>query len=412
MINLNRVKCDICGQYQYSYNCLINGDKVCRRCCDLFQVNNINSHWDAYFKKINCNSIKKEANKCLGCNGLYRDAGQQISVKDNDDFGYSLFYFEFKGQVVFSDNIKQLSPKTVQLIEKLGCETAEDYFHYGEALYSMGRFSEALDSLLKSDRILENEKTCKYLGWCYERLNNDESAEESYLRAIRINSNCAEACRHLGDLYRNKKDYVNSIIYNQKALDLVGVDVENFDSIYHFNYYGLAVSYSKLKLYDKVIEVGNAFLKEVGSWDSIKNIVQEYRDGKFSNIDSIVDIDAVSTILQLIAISHLEKDELEMAEENNAKAKWLCPTDVDVAKVEGIVIGRKFNESKMKEYKELLQLTKINVEQKLLNEIEKMCKDIEKIKENTTADVLDIKPNLGGIGINFNELYRRLTTIE
>jgi hypothetical protein len=108
-----------------------------------------------------------------------------------------------------------------------------------------------------------------------------------------------------------------------------------------------------------------------------------------------------------MCLSYLELNEIKSAEKYIERAKILNENDSDIIKIDGIIIGRKHNQKEIQEYKNTINELKNNIENNLL--IKEMHSSIKKIeKEVTQNNILELKPNFCGIGLNLNNLIQKI----
>ena len=392
------------------------------------QLNQNTEGWNKYLLSVETKK-KKEIRyeqlleKCLCCPSLLRKENEKINAEPEKGFGYSLLSFNYKGLQVFSDDPYKLYEKRLVLLRKTGCESAEDYFALGETLYVLNKFDESLEALKRSDELLEDELSSKYIGLLYMHLKNYGSSEKYFLKCISINPKCSSAYRYLGDLYRTVGEYEKSITAYKNALDTFDPEETGSYDSFEFNYFGIAITYSKMELYEKVIENAQKYLYYSYSWDTIVEFVNEYRVGKVDNLSNTgMHIDEISSMYQLIAISYLHLDNLDEADNNINKAKWLNLDNVEIARIEGIVIGRKYEKKRIQEYEEQLKFLKNIVEGKLIDKIdnlnsivkethEKSHEIVDMLGDISKKEIIELKPNFMGFGVNLNEVFKRAYNI-
>ena len=91
-------------------------------------------------------------------------------------------------------------------------------------------------------------------------------------------------------------------------------------------------SYSKVKQYDKTVEYTQPYLDDNLTWKQFKERVQEQISGKVNYMNIDFEIYAHSTLYHLIALSYLELNNLDLAEEYIDRALTLDKNSPDFNK--------------------------------------------------------------------------------
>ncbi|WP_391208558.1 tetratricopeptide repeat protein [Psychrobacillus sp. L4] len=286
--------------------------------------------------------IDELSEKCLNCKGLTRNINEEIG---NNGF-YSMTSFTYKDKYVFSSTPGDLfNKKRIVLLEDFN-EDLDAKYYLAESLYGIGRSEQAIELLKYIQIQCESIEVLILLGKAYISLGDYNNSELCFRNALKYDFNNALIYRQLGDVCQYKGDYISSIHYYQQSLD-------NF---------GLAVSYSKIENYGKVIEYSNHYLEQEYDWESLKIIVTEQREGKVNYMNIDYDIFAFSTLYQLMSISYLELNNLDLALQYIDRAVELNNKDVSFAKIQGIIIGRKHGQGEIVKYEEDIKMLKAYAE--------------------------------------------------
>lgn len=349
--------CKVCGSENTKFSCLILENNICVDCCNEFQICKLKKWGNLIDEEMD---VLKLSEKCLECEGLFRNTDEEFEFNGN----HSRFSFYYRDKFIFSNDFRDLfQKKKVKLLKSLKELDIEGTYHLADALYYLGEIEETIKLLEGTMKLIEGAMEDNIfaemyilLGRAYLNLNNYGKTEFYYKEALKIDDSNASIYREIGTLYEIKEDYFGSIHYYNKSLEKLGVNEEGElnDFFSDSNYLGLAISYSKLKKSSEVIKYAEKFLKQGIGWERLV----EFRDSgmKYSNLD--FDIYANSTLYHLIAISYLELNNLESAEEYINRAVELDKGNVSFAKLQGIIIGRKYNEGEMSKYQEEIKQLK------------------------------------------------------
>jgi tetratricopeptide (TPR) repeat protein len=414
--------CSVCNKRIYVFECNLTKTYICNYCCDKYQLNQWTEGWERYFEyrqqHFQWQDEDRSYEKCLDCKGLCRVDEYEVNTKPEVGFGMSLFSFNHNGKFIFTNNPDHLFPKRKAFLEKMICETLEDYYYLAETYHFLGEYNKSIQLLTESIKKYNNPELYRLLGQSYHFKGNREGALINFKKSLFLSETSAVTKRYMADLLRSMKDYEGSIYFYKQSLDSFEHNEDGYinDSFYEYNYFGLAIAYSKINQYEKVIDVANEFLfLSVIDWDTFKDKVLQVRSNKLKDSNMKSQIYTTSTIYEILSIAYIELDNLEKAKEYITRAKWLVPDNIDIARVEGIIIGKRSNDQKLKEYKTLLEALLTNAEQKLFDPIEKLSESVKEIKKNvedlnkeSPIDFLELKPNFMGVGLNINEVINKL----
>lgn len=415
-------KCSVCNKRISVFECNITKTPICNYCCDKYQLNQWTEGWERYFdsrqQKFQCQDKDRSYEKCLDCKGLCRVDEYKVFTKPERGFGMSLFSFNHNGKFIFTNNPDYIFPKRKALLENMRCETLEDYYYLAETYHFLGEYNKSIKLLTESIEKYEDPELYRLLGQSYHFKGNREEALSKFKKSLFLSETSAETNRYMADLLRSMKDYEGSIYFYKQSLDLLDLDEDGHinDSFHEYNYFGLAIAYSKINQYEKVIDVANEFLSLSGmNWENFKDRVLRVRSGKLKDHNVEFQIYTTSTIYEILSIAYIELDNLDKAEEYISRAKWLVSDNIDIARVEGIIIGKRSSDQKLQEYKKLLETLITNAEQRLFDPLEKISESVEEIKKNVgelnkelPTDFLELKPNFMGVGLNINEVLNKL----
>lgn len=410
--------CTVCNKRNSKYLCNITGEHICQRCCDKQQLNHSSQEWEQFHQ--NKEVCKDQLlDKCLSCPSLTRNVGETVNFVD-DVYGGFVISFEYKGKYVFSKDVSELNKKKKVLVETAGCEEPEDYFDLGNIYFELGDTENALKQFKKSAELSQDKNTFKLIGYCYSNLGELELANNNFKKALSIDENYSEVYRALGDLYNFLGQFEHSVDYYKQAIEKYRYDetLKDFnDSAIELNYYGLAIAYSKLNLHPEVIEASENFFKVVGPWEDLKDTVTLYKNGELSPIiDYSYDVYTFSTLYQLKALSYLELNNLDSAEDDIKRARWLSPEDVEIAQTEGIMIGRRHNETQIMEYRDTVSQLKERTENKLIDKLNQTLSNLRihlqvECENFIIGDVNQMNNNNRTIKDSFNDSSFKGTTI-
>lgn len=391
---MSKLLCFNCGNREVKFNCNILEKSICQYCCDKFQLFQITDSWCGNLSQKIGNELKykewKELNKtkCFECEGLIRSENEEINTRPESGIGFELYESPFyKGHKVFSGDAMLLFPKRLKLMERQGCSEPEDYFYLGESYFNNSEYKKALEQF----EIIKDEFDDAYFyflfGKTYYNLGIMALAEENLKKAINSNENYAEAYRRLGDLYRRKKKYEKSIAFYIDAIDVNYMDEDVIDNFSEYSYFGMALSYSKLGLQVKVIDTVNAFLNQAGLYgERIIERWNKFNSSGEQTIDDNIESDKYHFTIscELLTVAYLENDDHPNAERNLKYSLLLDPSNSEITRLEGILIGRKYKDEKLLEYKQLLEDLKSHTEEKLFPQIQA---DLKEIKDFTLPRV-------------------------
>ncbi|MEH7223830.1 tetratricopeptide repeat protein [Bacillus sp. JJ1566] len=330
----------------------------------------------------------------------------------------SLFSFNHDGKFIFTNDPDHIFPKRKAFLENLGCETLEDYYYLAETYHFLEEYNKSIKLLTESIEKYEDPELYRLLGQSNHFKGNREEALSNFKKSLFLSETSAKTNRYMADLLRSMKDYEGSIYFYKQSLNLLQLGEDGYinDSFHEYNFFGLAIAYSNINQYKKVIEVANEFLFLSGiDWENFKERVLRVRSGKLKDRNVESQIYTTSTIYEILSIAYIELDNLDKAEEYISRAKWLVSDNIDIARVEGIIIGKRSSDQKLQEYKKLLETLLTNAEQRLFEPMEKISESVEEIKKNvgelnkeSTTDFLELKPNFMGVGLNINEVINKL----
>ncbi len=387
---MENATCANCGKRESRFTCKIIGQGLCQYCCDKFQLFEITEAWHSTFQATGTDLsydqwINLNKSKCFECEGLFRDEDEEISAQPESGYGFSLIQSpSYRGKKVFSGVSSLISAKRQKMIEELGSSNTDDYFNYGVSCFHNGEYGKALEQFEKLKEI-DDPLLFLFLGKTHLHLGNWPSAEKYLKRTIDRNENYAEAYRRLGDLYRQQKRYEKSIGFYVDAIDVNDRGPELIDYFYAYSYFGMALSYSKLGLHSNVIETITAFLEHEGldgEW-----IIERWEQSTTGQLidESIVSDKYHFTIAcELLTVAYLEDDNRSEAERFLKYALQLAPQNSDITRLEGILIGRNYNDEKVLEYKQLLEDIKSATENKIFP---KLQADLQEVKDYTLPRV-------------------------
>lgn len=316
--------CSLCKNRISVFECNITKSLICNYCCDKFQLNQWTEGWERYFD----NTFQKYEHlsedylklnpKCLSCSGLCRYEGYEVFTKPERGFGFSLFSFNHNGKFVFTDNSDQIYLKRKALLENMDRITLEDYYYLAETYHFLRDYSNSIKLLTEAVEKFDNFELYRLLGKSYHYSGNKKEALINFKKSLFLCETSSETNRYIADLLRSMKDYEGSIYYYKQALELLDFDEEGIinDSFHEYNYFGLAIAYSKINQYENAINVANNFLSLSGViWRDFKERVESIRSGKVHDYNAESDIHTTSTLYEILSIAYIELDELNTAED-------------------------------------------------------------------------------------------------
>jgi tetratricopeptide (TPR) repeat protein len=255
---------------------------------------------------------------------------------------------EYKTKFVFDNDFNSYHFKTVELYERLGVNTTEEMFNLAIQYYHVDRQQEALELYNKViiKGISNDSKIEVYerIGDTLLSLQRTHEAKDAYVKSCDYGNVKPKIYRRLGEVYSSLKEHAQSIYYHKKALSTYlsyeWRDCEdwsqNDDFLYFTNYYSLAMSYSEINNFNKVIENANSFLDFYGDFDDIKkrNLDKDTIIG-----DSFIPELIVSTY-KLLSLTYIQLEDFSQAKDNITKARSLFHQDVELAKIDGFIEGK------------------------------------------------------------------------
>ncbi|HGH7180307.1 TPA: tetratricopeptide repeat protein [Bacillus luti] len=354
--------CQVCKSEQHDFSCDIIGSEICKSCCNKFQVLKTKGQWNNILVEKQIDEILATSEKCLKCKGLIRDKKDELKL---DEF-YSMMSFEHKDKYIFtniSDDSTLHFKKRKVLLETIGDTSDEGLYYLAETCYflrELEKSKEILEKMLGKSECIEIPLL---LSKVYRAKGDLHKAEQYLIKCIAIDDTNSEVLRILGELHEKKEDYFGSVYYYNRSINnMTFIDGGPKDFFSELNYLGLAVSYSKMEKYAEAIEAAELFLSWKLSWDHFKDSVSDHRAGVTKVIGIESDILMFSTIYELTAISYLELNSIELAEMYIDRAAMLSPENINIAKIKGIIIGRKYRDGEIEQYREQVRNLKISVE--------------------------------------------------
>lgn len=319
------LKCEICENI-WVYDCNAMNNKICRFCCDKYQLSN------------------KSIDKCLKCKHLSRDIGYEVKVSSG-----ILISHEYRNQYVFDSNINSTHLKTVELYERLGVDTINDKYNLAIQYSDVNRYQDALDlfnKLLKKKISNDGKgKIYEEMGDILLKLQKVTEAKDNYVKSLDYGNSSPTIYRRLGETYNILKEYNQSIHYHEKALsryfsnEWVNNDDEHQDDndfIYFTNYFSLAMGYANLNNHKKAIENANAFLSYYGSFEDIK---KRYFTKTTIFGDSFMP-ESITSMYKLLSLTYRELNDFVKAKDNIKNARILDVENTEMAHIEGFIDGK------------------------------------------------------------------------
>ncbi|CAI9001790.1 tetratricopeptide repeat protein [Priestia megaterium] len=350
--------CKICNENKVNFSCEVINYGICIDCCNDFQTCKTKK-WGTLIDLDSDCSIDKLSDKCLQCKGLVRESIDNIKAG-------TIFSFTYNNKSVFYGMLNKVffNKKRVLLEQIIDKNDITDVYHLAECYWELGETKkgiEILESVIDQNIFKE---VSLLLGMLYKNDGNLSESEINLLKSIEIDSKYSKAYRELADLYSRKEEHIKSIFYHDKALEHLGNDDSGGinDSAFDINYIGLSVSYSKIKQYDKTIEYAQAYLNDKPTWEQFETRVKEQMSGKVNYMNIDFEIYAHSTLYHLIALSYLELNNLDLAEEYIDRALTLDKNSPDFNKLKGIIIGLRRGKGQIVQYEEQLQILKQSAE--------------------------------------------------
>ncbi|MCM2675302.1 tetratricopeptide repeat protein [Alkalicoccobacillus plakortidis] len=409
--------CSVCDKRISVFYCNVTRGFICNYCCDKYQLNQRTEGWDRYFgnkyKDFRFQDVTHSYQDCLDCKGLCRVDNYEVFTKPENGFGMSFISFNHNGKYIFTSNPDHIFVKRKAFLEKMQCVTVEDYYYLAETYYFLREYDKSIKLLTEAIGKYENTDLFLLLGKSYYNNGDVEKALPKYKKSLFLSESNPETHRCMADLLLSIKDYEGSVyFYNQSLEKMSFEDGYINDSFFYYNYFGLAIAYSKINQYEKVIEVANDFLDlSISDWDNFMDRVTRVRNDRVNDFNLESDIYATSTIYEILSLAYIELDNLELAEEYISRAKWIGSNNINLARMEGIIIGKRSNDQKVREYKEIFDELVKDVEQRMfdkmrefINSNEGLKNEDDELNEELPTRFLELKPNFMGIGLNLNKI--------
>ncbi|HDV8367943.1 TPA: hypothetical protein RKT19_003278 [Bacillus cereus] len=354
--------CQMCRSESKDFLCNIIESNICKKCCNKFQLLKTKGMWaDLIGEKTN-DELLVISEKCLGCKGLIRDKKDELKI---DGF-YSVQSFEHNDKYIFTsitDDSTLFFKKRRVLLETVGGANEEDLYYLAETYYYLRNYErskEILEGFAEKSKFIEIPLL---LSKIYLATGDLQKAEKNLMECISIDSTNSEVYRNLGELHEQKEDYFGSVYYYNRSIETMTFEEGGpSDFFIEITYLGLAVSYSKIEKYNEAIRAAEQFLVLKHDWESFRELVDDHRTGKSNIIGINTDIYMYSTIYELTSISYLELNNIDLAEIYIDRALILAPENTNIAKIKGIIIGRKHNNGEIEQYREQIRDLKLNVE--------------------------------------------------
>ena len=318
------LQCKICKNIAV-YDCKAMNKKICRFCCDNYQLSN------------------GPIDKCLKCDYLFRNVGYEVKFKMG-----MMFNQQYKNKFVFDSEIESCQLKVIELYERLGFNTINEILNLAIQYYYANKAQEALDLYNKiiKRNISNDDKIDLYenIGDALLSLDRIPEAKNAYVKSLDYGNIMPRVYRRLGEVYDNLKEYSQSVYYHEKSLNIYLSDEwrneddwgKDDDFLYFTNYCSLATGYSELNNYDKVIENANAFIDYYGDFEYIKE--RFFMKGTFHGDHFMPEL--IVSIYKLISLTYIELKDYSQAKDNIKKARVLVQQDVELAKIEGFIEGK------------------------------------------------------------------------
>lgn len=116
---------------------------------------------------------------------------------------------------------KEFEKAEALLLDKIQESNIEDLKNLGLCQVNLGKFENALQTFLKVIEINSKDATALfYLGFLYEKNNNDEEAEKCYLKVIELREQFFDAYKNLTVLYTKLKKFDKASKIIKTAYDL------------------------------------------------------------------------------------------------------------------------------------------------------------------------------------------------
>jgi len=196
----------------------------------------------------------------------------------------------------------ELSNKYSAAIEKDKSKHWFTIFQEGVNFINQGNMEEAADKFkIAIELVPDMIDAYKNLAYTYTQMNDNSSAIETYIKAVKIDSTDLELQNFLGVLYYQNKDYNNAIKILKKILSKADPQTK----IYQDALYNLAYSYDLNGEADKAIETyENALTSSPNDKDLMFNMgrlyfIQEKYDKAIESFQKVSELDPNDFDVQL-----------------------------------------------------------------------------------------------------------------
>jgi len=347
------MSCKICSNSNINFYCPIAQSEICVTCCNNFHIGKMEK-WESLLDKEY--DMGKAGESCLKCEGLIRNEDEEFLPEGF----FSMLKFPYNGKYILDSYPGELYfKKQIELIKRFPLNELTDAYYIAESMYHLNEYSQAIEILGAVTEATSHSEVCLLIGKAYKFTGNYNEAKAYIEKAILIDNKDPVLCREFAEIHQLNGDIESSIHYYQHSLKLLDYDEENGgsnDDFHNMNYLGLAVSYSKLENHTKTIESAENYLESISSWDSLIERVHNHRMNIMKYINIEFEIHAYSTLYNLMAISYLELNDLNLAAKYIERAVELDKSDTSFAKLQGIIIGRQQGQVEISRYEEEVKI--------------------------------------------------------
>lgn len=165
---------------------------------------------------------------------LFIDMNQHIHAKTYlqrviDEAPYNYIAWYFLGLVNQQQNSNIEAIDAYEYCIAIDEHNTMGHLGKGNCLMELGRYSEAIESLLSS---LDNDETdaevyCN-IAECYENLNDDNAAKYHYQKSLKTNPNLSDAYFGIASIYKRNEEWRKAERNFLKA-----IDIDRYEVIYH-----------------------------------------------------------------------------------------------------------------------------------------------------------------------------------
>lgn len=265
--------------------------------------------------QIEIGNLYAAINNYEEASGFFRRANKLFPNNDDIINGLSFCLCEIGNKYQLERNYYLAEAAFEELLQYQPMN-ADYLFNFANALYSQGKFDQALIAYQKSISLQKDENTYNNLGNTHRNLGNYDSAIESYLKALRIDSDLIHARVELSHLMQNICDWETIKLHYAKIKEHINLKKDGKISPF------------------TVLSIPNIGIKEqldvANKWSQNKKI--ELFDKKNKFLKQKITIGYLSADFRNHPLYYLIYDILEHHDKNNFEIKLFYSGPIEESK--------------------------------------------------------------------------------